>query len=236
MPLGSGGGLTIADDQVYVTTSEHSTTQPLYTAWSMYDWNATTGQNLWNITGILGSQPIVADGYLIVHNFMDNQLYCFGLGQTKTTVTAPSVMVSQGTPVLIQGTVMDQSPGSTLPIYDSIGQAPSNINTPAISDQDMTQEMQYLYMQQSAPTNPIGVPVTLYYIDPNNNTYTMGTTTSDAAGQYLYTFTPTIPGTYKIIAAFGGTNSYFASNAETHVGVSRASSYRRTCSYSDIYR
>jgi hypothetical protein len=221
-PQGSGAGLTIADGKVYTTTSEHSYTNPLYTGWSTYCWDAITGQNLWNMTGLLDSTIIIADGYALQLNNMDNQLYCFGKGQTATTVTAPTQTTQQGTKVLIQGTVKDQSPGSTLPIYDSIGQAPGNINSPPVSDQYMTQQMQYLYMQQPAPTNTVGVPVTLYYIDPNNNTYTMGQTTSDAAGQYSYAFTPAIPGTYTVVAAFDGTNSYFASNGETHFNVAAA--------------
>jgi uncharacterized protein YfaS (alpha-2-macroglobulin family) len=75
--------------------------------------------------------------------------------------------------------------------------------------------MEYLYEQQQEPLNATGVPVTLTYIDPNGNTYTLGTTTSDITGHYSYTFTPTIPGTYRIIATFGGSNSYYGSTAET---------------------
>ena len=87
--------------------------------------------------------------------------------------------------------------------------------TPAISDASMTQWMEYLYMQQPEPMNATGVPVTLTDIDPNGNTYTIGTTTSNIAGQYSYAFTPTVPGTYTIIATFGGSNSYYSSTAQT---------------------
>jgi hypothetical protein len=77
--------------------------------------------------------------------------------------------------------------------------------------------MEYLYMQSPEPTNATGVPVTLSYIDPNNNCYTIGTTTTDINGQYAYTFTPDVPGTYTIIATFGGSNSYFSSSGQTHM-------------------
>ena len=77
--------------------------------------------------------------------------------------------------------------------------------------------MEYLYMQSPKPTNATGVPVTLSYVDPNNNYYVIGTTTTDANGQYAYTFTPDIPGTYTITATFGGSNSYFTSSAQTHM-------------------
>jgi hypothetical protein len=75
--------------------------------------------------------------------------------------------------------------------------------------------MEYLYMQQPEPMNATGVPVTLSYTDPNGNTYTIGTTTSNIAGQYSYAFTPTVPGTYTIIATFCGSNSYYSSTAQT---------------------
>ncbi len=218
-PLGSGAGLTIADGKVYTTTSEHSYTNPLYTGWSTYCWDAFTGKNLWNMTGLLDSTLVVADGYMIQLNNMDNQLYCFGKGQTTTTVSAPTTTLAQGTQVLIQGTVLDQSPGSSLPIYDSIGQAPGKINSPAVADQYMTQQMQYLYMQQPASNNVAGVPVTLAAIDPNGNPVSINTVTSNSAGMYQAMFTPDVPGVYTIIARFDGTNSYFASSAETSLAI-----------------
>ena len=51
---------------------------------------------------------VLADGYLVVANGYDNQLYCYGTGQSATTVSAPDTAIPQGTPVLIQGTVTDQ--------------------------------------------------------------------------------------------------------------------------------
>jgi hypothetical protein len=72
-------------------------------------------------------------------------------------------------------------------------------------------------MQMPKPTNTTGVPVTLSYVDPNGNYYVIGTTMTDANGQYSYTFTPDVPGTYTITATFAGTNSYFTSSAQTQV-------------------
>jgi hypothetical protein len=42
-------------------------------------------------------------------------------------------------------------------------------------------------------------------------------TFSDATGQFDFTFTPPVPGTYAITASFGGSNSYFASSSQTHM-------------------
>ena len=67
--------------------------------------------------------------------------------------------------------------------------------------------------------NATGVPVTLSYIDSNSNSYIIGTVTSDINGHYSYTFTPDIPGTYKILANFGGSNSYFSSIGQNHIAI-----------------
>ncbi|HTY75052.1 MAG TPA: hypothetical protein VMD05_05750, partial [Candidatus Nanoarchaeia archaeon] len=61
-------------------------------------------------------------------------------------------------------------------------------------------------------------------IDPNNNIETIATVTSDATGLFSYMFTPPVPGTYTIVATFGGSNSYYGSYAETAIGVSPAAS------------
>jgi hypothetical protein len=52
-------------------------------------------------------------------------------------------------------------------------------------------------------------------IDPNGNTVTLGTATSDASGFYTYTYTPPIPGDYKVITTFAGTGAYYGSYAES---------------------
>ena len=48
--------------------------------------------------------------------------------------------------------------------------------------------------------------------------------TSDSSGAYGFAFTPEVPGLYKIIAAFAGSESYWASSAECAVGVVEAPS------------
>ena len=106
---------------------------------------------------------------------------------------------------------MDESPGDTCLGIPAAG-------TPAISDDSMGRWMEYLYMQMPKPTDATGVPVTLSYVDPNNNYFVLGTTTTDVNGQYSYTFTPDVPGTYTITASFEGSNSYYSSSAQTTVG------------------
>jgi len=198
---------TVADGVFYVETG-HDYGPPLFSGAKIYALNATTGEPIWDILNFAsGSSLPVTYGYMLSFNAYDNQIYCFGKGQTKTTVDTSAVMNS-ATQVLLTGSVTDQSPGNT-----SLGIPAAG--TPAVSDDSMSRWMEYLYMQSPKPTNATGVPVTLSYVDPNNNYYVMGTTTTDINGKYAYTFTPSVPGMYTITASFGGTNSYFSSSSTT---------------------
>jgi hypothetical protein len=203
------GPETIADGKVFACVGEHSPNSPLWEGAEMHAVNTTTGQEVWHISGWM-QNPAVSDGYLVTLNGYDNQVYCFGKGQTATAVTASPKTSVQGNAVLIEGTVTDQSPGAT--------------GTPAISDASMTPWMEYLYQQQPKPTNATGVPVTLSVFDSNNNTYTVGTTTSDVSGNYAFQWTPPVPGLYKVTATFEGSESYYTSSAETAVSVTAAPS------------
>jgi hypothetical protein len=94
---------------------------------------------------------------------------------------------------------------------------------PAVSDESMNAWMNYVYEQQPIPKNAAGVEVTLDAIDPNNNFVHIGTVTSDMSGTFGYAWTtPNVPGKYNIIATFMGSDSYYASYAETNAFVSEA--------------
>jgi hypothetical protein len=99
---------------------------------------------------------------------------------------------------------------------------------PAISDADMSVWMDYLHMQNStllnAPPQCTGVPVTLTAVDPNGNTITIGTTTSDDKGNYGLQWTATTSGVYHIYATFAGSGSYYTSSASTYATVASAAS------------
>jgi hypothetical protein len=200
---------SIANGVLYVETG-HDYGPPLFSGAKIYALNATTGEPIWDILNFAsGSSLPIAYGYMLSFNAYDNQIYCYGKGQTMTTVTTEPV-INSNTEVQISGTVTDQSPGQTCLGIPTAG-------TPAIDDHYMSLWMEYLYMQSPKPTNATGVPVTLSYVDPNNNYFVIGTTTSDANGQYTYTFKPNIPGTYQIVATFAGSESYFTSTAQTHM-------------------
>jgi hypothetical protein len=202
-------GPTIADGKVFAGNSEHSPTNPRYRGSRFWAIDATTGEEVWSILGAMDPNA-VAYGYLIADNEYDGKTYCFGKGPTETTVNASPKISNWGTNVLIEGTVTDQSPGLE--------------DTPAISDEYMTEWMDYKYMQQPCPMILEGVEVKLETLDPNNNFYEIGTVTSDASGMFKLMWEPPVPGEYTIIATFEGSESYFSSYAETAIGVTEAPS------------
>ncbi|HLN89950.1 MAG TPA: PQQ-binding-like beta-propeller repeat protein [Candidatus Binatia bacterium] len=198
---------TVAGGVLFVPEG-HQYSPPMFHGAQQLALNITNGQQIWSIDGFdVTTAPAIADGIATTLNAYDNQIYTYGQGQTATTVSTQPVQ-NNPAQVLIQGTVTDQSPGQTCLGIPAAG-------TPAISDDSMSQWMEYLYMQQPKPTNAKGVLVTLSTIDPNNNIFIIGTTSTEITGQYSFTYTPNVPGTYKIIATFGGSNSYYGSTAQT---------------------
>jgi outer membrane protein assembly factor BamB len=211
------GGMLIADGKVFTYNTEHSPSEPITRGWKLFAINATTGTNVWNITAYSGSRTFkgaVADGYLAFDNFYDAYMYVFGKGQSLTTVSAPATTVPMGSAVLIQGTVMDQSPAQP--------------NTPCVSADSMGIQMEYLHMQQ--PIGGVwnnatitGVPVTLTAIDSNGNPITIATvTTNGYYGTFAFTWNPPKEDTYTITASFAGDNSYGSSSAATGLSISKA--------------
>jgi hypothetical protein len=221
------GGITVADGKVYVATNEHSPGAPVWKGEKLHAIDAETGEGIWTVSGLwsgsgggrgAGMGPaVVADGYLLSVNGNDNQIYCFGKGQTATTITASPTVSAQGSTVLLTGTITDQSPGDTCLGIPAAG-------TPAIADDVMTDWMEYLYMQQPKPTNATGVQVHLTAIDPNGNFQDIANVTSDTDGVFGLAWTPPVPGLYKVTAAFEGSKSYFSSHAVTMFAVSTAPS------------
>jgi len=59
-------------------------------------------------------------------------------------------------------------------------------------------------------------------VDPNGNWIHIGRVTSDISGSFSYMWTPDIEGKYTVIATFEGSESYYASYAETAIGVGPA--------------
>jgi hypothetical protein len=210
---------TIADGKIYLYTTEHSPTQPLYRGPTLRCISATDGTEIWKILDY-GGGTAIADGLLVKYNNFDNQIYCYGRGLSGTTVAASPEISVHGNSVMIKGTVTDQSPSGR---RDTNGLIDFTLKgTPAISDKDMGPWMEYLFMQQAKPENAKGVEVSLTEIDPNGNTIEIGKVTSDMNGNYAIPFTPEVPGLHQIIANFQGSKAYGPSTATTYLSVSEA--------------
>lgn len=200
-----GNGPILADGVVYTGVGEHSPTNPLIRGGKLYALNAETGEKLWDMNGWV-SVTAIADGYLVGYNLYDNRIYCIGKGPSATEVTVSPKVVVGGSDVLIEGKVTDQSSGQP--------------GTPAVSDEDMGVYMAHLLQQQALPTHVRGVPVHLTAHSESGSTINIGTVVSDAYGTFEYKWTPPSEGTYKIIAAFAGSDSYGDSSATTSLAVS----------------
>ncbi len=203
-PISLGG---ITDGKIYLYSTEHSPTKPLWRGSYLRCINATDGKEIWKLLDFNMGMGI-AEGYIVTASQYDNMIYCIGKGPSATTVLTQNFAAPQDTPVMITGSVTDQSPGKT------IWGAPA-AGTPAISDSDMSRWMEYLYGQQIKPTDAKGVSVHLTAIDPNSNFQDIGNVMTDMTGNYAVSWTPPVPGLYKITATFAGSNSYGESSAQT---------------------
>jgi len=217
----------IGNGIIYTTTTEHTVEMPLYRGATQQAINATTGELIWSLNdvtseaggpGVALETGYIADGFSVTLNGYDNQIYCVGRGPSSTTVTAPNLAAAFDQSVVISGTVMDLSSGTT----QDAQTAKFNNGVPVSSDASMSDWMGYVYQQKPLPTNFTGVEVTINVVDSNNNYRTIGTTTTDAKGFYTLKWTPDITGEYKVIAVFAGNKGYWPSSAEAAFAVDEA--------------
>jgi outer membrane protein assembly factor BamB len=215
----------IADGKVYAFNNEHSPNSPLYRGYMVHCINATTGEGIWKMDGWAGtigghgvSTCVLASGFFVYYNFYDNAVYSVGKGPSETKVAASPEVTSEGSSVLITGTVMDISAGTKQ--LEQSARFPSGV--PAVSDESMSDWMEYVYMQKPRPTDVTGVTVTIDVIDSNENHRTIGTATADADGFFSFDWQPDIPGKFTVYATFAGSESYWPSHAVTAFTVDSA--------------
>ncbi len=206
-----GSHVLLADGKLYVEAG-HDYTSPEFRGANLYCINATDGQLIWkNLSFNIEGGSALADGIMLWFNGYDNQAYAYGMGPTKTTVTAPNIGVTTATPITITGTVTDVSAGAS---QEAVAANFPN-GLPCVSDESMTPFMEAVYEQQAMPHDITGVPVTISVTDSNGNYRDIGTTTSNAYGTYSLTWTPDISGNYSLTATFAGSNGYYGSSAAT---------------------
>ena len=213
----------IASGVIYLETTEHTVTTPIYKGARTRAVNATDGTEIWTLSDYTGggrsmAAYAIADGYATWFNGYDNQIYVVGRGPSDTTVAVSPKVSVHGSSVLLEGTVMDTAAGTEN--KEQAARFPNGV--PAVSDASMIEWMEYVYQQKPKPTEVAGVPVIVEVIDSNNNRRTIGTATTDIEGSYSLLWTPEITGKYTVIATFAGTEGYWPSHAETYFGVDPA--------------
>jgi hypothetical protein len=211
---------TIADGVVYLETTEHTIQTPIYKGALKRAINATDGSEIWTLSGWTSGgggfeSYALADGFAAWFNGYDNQIYVVGKGPSATTVSIQNDVTTHGNKVLVKGSVIDISAGAKQ--NEQAARFPNGV--PAVSDESMSDWMQYVYMHRPRPTEVIGVEVVVSVLDPNNNYYEVGRTTADEDGFFSCVFEPEVPGKYTVIAAFEGSKSYWPSQAKTAINV-----------------
>jgi len=221
-PLGIAG---VADGKIYFNVNEHSSGAPYWQGAELHCVNATTGDKIWSVfthgASSYGSFGYaIADGCLVFLNVYDMQVYCIGKGPSATTVAAAPKVTALGSSVQIEGTVIDKSAGTKQ--TEQAGRFPNGV--PAMSDEDQSAWMEYVYMQKPMTEDAKGVAVKLYAIDPNGNYQDIGEATSDMWGNFGKSWVPPVPGEYLLVAEFEGSESYWRSSASTYFTVDSAPS------------
>ncbi len=213
----------ITDGKLYLHHAEHSGIDPRPRGAPYICLDAETGEEIFKVDGMArstraGGQPIIGDSIIATLDTYDNRVYAIGKGPSATTVTAGPKVSVRGSNVLVEGMVIDTSPGTNdgvLPMRFPNG-------VPAVSDANQSDWMLYVYKQFARPADIVGVDVVVSVLDPNNNSYEVTRTTSDASGYFGCAFEPEVPGVYKIIATFEGSKAYYGSFAETFINVEEA--------------
>jgi outer membrane protein assembly factor BamB len=212
----------VGNGVIYLMSAEHTIQTPIYKGAMVRALNATDGTEIWTLSTYVNQFIVesfaIADGFATFPNSYDNMVYSIGRGPSATTVDAPMAAITQGSSLVIRGTVTDISAGTKQ--NQQAADHPNGV--PVASDAIMTNWMGYIYQQKQLPTSFTGVEVTLSVIDSNGNQRTIGTTTTDSSGAYSYQWKPDITGKYEVTATFAGTNSYWPSSAVTSFAVDPA--------------
>ncbi len=216
--------LFITDGKIYVAHLEHSPIDPRPRGGPFICLNATTdnpeGEVIFRINGAFrqtrwGGRGIIGDSIIATMDTYDQRVYAIGKGASFTTLTASPKVVAKGSSIVIEGTVMDASPGTK----DTDLQLRFPKGVPAISDEDMSEWMLYVYKQFEMPENATGVEVVFNLVNSTGHLLDLDRTKTDTSGTFSYSWHPDKEGTFKVLATFEGSEGYYGSCAVTTIVV-----------------
>jgi len=212
------------DGKLYLGHTEHSPIDPRPRGGPFICLNIDSGEVIWRADGLFrqsiwGGRAVIGDSIIATQDLYDQRIYAIGKGPSELTVEAPLTSITTGSACTIRGTVMDVSPGTEDPELKL--RFPNGV--PAIADGGMSEWMLYVYKQFERP-DVTGVTVKLEAVDSNMGYQYLGTTCSDAYGNYGFSFKPDVEGTWMIIATFEGSKSYYGSTETTYLTVGPAPS------------
>jgi outer membrane protein assembly factor BamB len=212
----------IADGKIYMGHTEHSAENPMPRGAPFVCLNATTGDEIWRVNGMFrqtrwGGSALMGDSIIATMDTYDQRIYAIGKGPSATSITAAPRVTTYGSSVIIEGTVMDVSPGTESPELQL--RFPNGV--PAVSDESMSDWMLYVYKQFEHPEDVEGVDVFLKVLDPHGEWYS-ATVTTDRNGVFSHMWTPGVAGEYHVTAMFEGSEGYYASQATTTFGIDPA--------------
>jgi len=213
----------ITDGKLYVGHCEHSPVDPRPRGGPYVCLDAITGDVVWRADGLFrqtrwGGRAVIGDSIIATMDTYDQRVYAIGKGQSLTTLTAAPKAVAKGETILLEGTVMDASPGTEQ--TDVQLRFPNGV--PAVSDASMSDWMLYIYKQFDCPADVTGVEVVFNWVDADGVWHDMDRTTTDMSGSYSLPWAFDTEGVVKIVATFQGSGGYFASYAETSIVVGPA--------------
>jgi outer membrane protein assembly factor BamB len=213
----------ITDGKIYVGSTEHSSIDPKPRGAPFVCLDAETGEEIWRTEGMFrqthwGGRAIIGDSIMATQDTYDQRIYAVGKGPSAVTIEAEPKVSVEGGSVVIEGMVTDISAGTKDPAITA--RFPNGVA--AVSDESMSNWMEYVYKQFPRPTDTVGVSVVIDVVDANGNYRNIGTAISDTNGFYSLHWTPDIPGKYTVLAHFEGTSAYYPSVAETAFAVDEA--------------
>ncbi|MCL2134386.1 MAG: PQQ-binding-like beta-propeller repeat protein, partial [Candidatus Bathyarchaeota archaeon] len=212
----------VSDGKVYLGHFVHSPTIPLTRGAPFFALDIETGNPVWEIDGAFrqsqwGQRAIIGDSIIATQDYYDSKIYAVGKGPSEMTASISNPIATAGTPVMISGTVIDISPGTTSD--DAQLRFPKGV--PAVSDESQSEWMLHVYKHFESPKITEGVEVTVYAQQEGRDPVTIGTTTSNANGRYSINWVPPADaiGDWDVYAYFSGSASYYGTYAQTELSV-----------------